>query len=235
MLLAKIPLLLASMIAIHVATTPPQAPASRSERVPSLSTIRETYLLTNFGLVKVVKALWWSASLAEVISILILTSDSRHLLRYLQFGGGDLEALDLSSAFLFGTVVTVAGGLGRVLCYRTLGKFFTFEMSIKKDHDLIRSGPYSVVRHPSYSAAILNCFGMFFVFAWPGSWTRESGVLDTGLGMILVLGPFVFYPLIIISLIRRLPDEEEALHQMFGKEWEQWKKEVPYKLLPFVY
>jgi protein-S-isoprenylcysteine O-methyltransferase Ste14 len=78
-----------------------------------------------------------------------------------------LEVLTISPAFVFGALVASVGGLGRLLAYRALGKHFTFEMSIKKDHGLITSGPYSVVRHPSYTALALNCLGMFFVFISP--------------------------------------------------------------------
>ncbi|KAH6914445.1 hypothetical protein BKA70DRAFT_1520408 [Coprinopsis sp. MPI-PUGE-AT-0042] len=184
---------------------------------------------------KVLKALWWSAALAEIASIFLLASDSTQLLDYLHFNGGDLEALDSSFTFLSGAFMAVAGAVGRVLCYRTLGKFFTFEMSIKKDHGLIKTGPYSIVRHPSYTALALNCLGMLLVFVCPGSWTRESGVLNTTLGRLVVSWVCIIYPSITIALLQRLPEEEAALSKISGREWEQWKKEVPYKLIPFIY
>src|SRR6185437_16196584 len=52
----------------------------------------------------------------------------------------------------------IFGGVMRGVCHRHLGKFFTWEQSIYKDHQLITSGPYSYVRHPAYSGLI--CVGI---------------------------------------------------------------------------
>ena len=42
---------------------------------------------------------------------------------------------------------------------------FTFEMSIRKDHMLITSGPYGVVRHPGYTGFLLVVIGMLLLHA----------------------------------------------------------------------
>ncbi|KAH7884185.1 hypothetical protein F5I97DRAFT_1669120 [Phlebopus sp. FC_14] len=42
---------------------------------------------------------------------------------------------------------------------------------------LITSGPYAVVRHPSYTGFILCVLGVLVVHGSPGSWLRTSGVL----------------------------------------------------------
>ena len=55
------------------------------------------------------------------------------------------------------------GGLIRYKCYRTLGSMFTFEMSIRKDHILVTSGPYAIVRHPSYTGIILVAIAVSLV------------------------------------------------------------------------
>ena len=68
-----------------------------------------------------------------------------------------------------------------------------------------------------------------------GSWTRESGVLNTLIGRVAFIWLSLLYPLVVLALFKRLPEEEAALHKMFGKKWEQWKKEVPYMLIPFIY
>ena len=47
------------------------------------------------------------------------------------------------------------------MTYRQLGRFFVFEASIQKDHELIVSGPYSVVRHPSYTGFFMVAGGWF--------------------------------------------------------------------------
>jgi len=41
--------------------------------------------------------------------------------------------------------------------------------------------------------------------------------------------------IIIFGLFRRISQEDEALHQLAGKKWEDWAQRVPYKLVPFIY
>jgi len=41
--------------------------------------------------------------------------------------------------------------------------------------------------------------------------------------------------IIIFGLFRRISKEDEALHQLTGKKWEDWAQRVPYKLVPLVY
>jgi len=57
------------------------------------------------------------------------------------------------------------GGLIRLECYRQLGTMFTFEMSIRKDHMLVTSGPYGIVRHPGYTGILLVISGMLLLHA----------------------------------------------------------------------
>jgi protein-S-isoprenylcysteine O-methyltransferase Ste14 len=73
---------------------------------------------------------------------------------------GAAEKIQFSSLFLLGTFLTGLGGYIRYSCYRELGRLFTFEMSIRKDHKLVTSGPYSIVRHPGYTGAVLTVVGI---------------------------------------------------------------------------
>lgn len=57
--------------------------------------------------------------------------------------------------------MTISGAYLRVLCYKSLGSLFTFEMSIRDDHRLVKDGPYQVVRHPSYLGLLLTMVGLF--------------------------------------------------------------------------
>ena len=43
---------------------------------------------------------------------------------------------------------------------RELGSMFTFEVGIRKDHRLVESGPYAVLRHPSYTGLLLGIVGI---------------------------------------------------------------------------
>ena len=52
------------------------------------------------------------------------------------------------------------GGYIRWACYRALGRLFTFEMSIRDNHELVTDGPYGWVRHPAYTGILLIVAGV---------------------------------------------------------------------------
>jgi isoprenylcysteine carboxyl methyltransferase (ICMT) family protein YpbQ len=56
-----------------------------------------------------------------------------------------------------GVVLFVAGLLLRWWAIITLGRFFTVDVTIEKDHELVERGPFRVVRHPSME----KCSGVF--------------------------------------------------------------------------
>ena len=45
----------------------------------------------------------------------------------------------------------IGGSLLRLWCFKCLKEYFTFNVTIKKDHKLITTGPYSLLIHPSVS------------------------------------------------------------------------------------
>ena len=101
------------------------------------------------------------------------------------------------------------------MSFRYLGRFFWFEASIQKDHELIVSGPYSVVRHPSYTGFILIYGGWSPWHPSRGSWIMESGLWNTMLGRLLVLIYFSHLTLIIILVLARMSKEDMALKNQF--------------------
>jgi protein-S-isoprenylcysteine O-methyltransferase Ste14 len=58
-----------------------------------------------------------------------------------------------------GAAVTVAGLLIAIWARFYLGANWSATVTVKQDHQLIRSGPYSVVRHPIYSGLLLAMLG----------------------------------------------------------------------------
>jgi protein-S-isoprenylcysteine O-methyltransferase Ste14 len=59
------------------------------------------------------------------------------------------------------TGVVVAGS-GMLLCVwarHHLGEYWSDKVGLKVDHQLIRSGPYAVLRHPIYSGVLLGIAG----------------------------------------------------------------------------
>jgi len=131
----------------------------------------------------------------------------------------DSAGVELTPQSTIGMVFAISGGLLRFQCYRTLGRYFTFEVSIRKGHQLVTTGPYSIVRHPSYSAMLLMTIGMILWFTSGGAqWLRESGVLGTFSGSTIAFGVVALASGIAASLCRRVPLEDELLKYLFKQD-----------------
>jgi len=86
--------------------------------------------------------------------------------------------------FALGTGLVIGGCLLRKWCFTTMGNMFTFEIKVQEEHRLVTWGPYAYVRHPSYTGLIMIFAGLGIWQASPGSWIRESGVLETTVGRV---------------------------------------------------
>ncbi|KAG5721034.1 hypothetical protein E4T56_gene17956 [Termitomyces sp. T112] len=111
-----------------------------------------------------------------------------------------------------------------------MGKFFTLEFAVFDDHQLATTGPYSIVRHPSYSGAVVMYAGLVLWHAFPGSYLMESGILDAVLGKVVVSTLVLQSTTIIVALFLRSRDEDDAMHKKFGKTWEEWAKKLLYSI-----
>ncbi|NTW48955.1 MAG: isoprenylcysteine carboxylmethyltransferase family protein [Chlorobiales bacterium] len=97
---------------------------------------------------------------------------------------------------------------------RTLGKFFD-RLTVKKDHALVTTGIYGVVRHPVYLSYLVLFFGgcLLLQSLW-------------GLVLLLVAGGITFG--------NHIRVEEAMLEKKFGAEFLGYKKKTK-KLIPFLY
>ena len=144
------------------------------------------------------------------------------------------SALDvrITLTFLLGTLLCATGGIMRIFCYRALGRHFTFELSLRKDHKLVTDGPYSIVRHPSYTALIMVTIGTLLCLTSTGSWLSESGIMGTLIGRLLIVAWAAEVAWIPIVMIIRVGTEDEILRSEFKDEWLAWSRRTPYKLIP---
>ena len=85
---------------------------------------------------------------------------------------------------------------------------------IKRDHQLIRSGPYSFVRHPIYSGLLL-------------------AILGTATYIGEIRGLFAL-ALAIIGLKWKSLTEESFMQEQFGSSYIEYKRHVK-ALIPFVW
>lgn len=72
----------------------------------------------------------------------------------------DPDKIRATPLFFLGTLLTGLGGYIRYKCYREMGTMFTFEMSIRRQHRLVTSGPYCIVRHPGYTGILCAVTGV---------------------------------------------------------------------------
>jgi protein-S-isoprenylcysteine O-methyltransferase len=117
---------------------------------------------------------------------------------------------------LLGIVLFAAGLALRWYSIVQLGRFFTVNVSIAADHELIESGPYRFVRHPSY-----------------------TGMLTAFLGFALTLGNWAALLIMMVPVswvfVYRMNVEERALRAALGERYVAYSGRTKKRLLPFIY
>jgi protein-S-isoprenylcysteine O-methyltransferase Ste14 len=146
-----------------------------------------------------------------------------------------LQPVPITPAFLAGSIMVIIGGVVRLYCSLALGKHWNSLLSIRKEHKLVTSGLYSVVRHPSYTAFLIKYVGLIVMYGSTGSWMRESGVLQVPFVKVIAAIYFLLFTALAGLAIQRPPEEDKMLQRALGEEWESWAKRVKYRLLPGVY
>jgi protein-S-isoprenylcysteine O-methyltransferase Ste14 len=120
---------------------------------------------------------------------------------------------------LAGTLLLVLGVLLHIWTGKMLGVRGIMgmpEISRQVHEDLVTTGPFSMVRHPTYLAHTLMFSGVFLI----------TGVVSVGT---VALVDFAVVNTIIIPL------EEKELLDRFGGVYEDYRKRVPSKFFPFMH
>ncbi len=114
-----------------------------------------------------------------------------------------------------GIAVVAIGLLIRWYSIIYLGRFFTVNVAIAQDHQLIDTGPYRRVRHPSYTGALLAFIGLGVCMQ---NWLSL---------LILAVGPTA-------AFMHRIRVEEAALAGAFGERYLDYMLRTQ-RLIPGVY
>ncbi|TCD62699.1 hypothetical protein EIP91_006560 [Steccherinum ochraceum] len=146
------------------------------------------------------------------------------------------SSLRVTPILVGGTLLGCFGALLRLACYRHLGRHFTFELALRKEHKLITDGPYSFVRHPSYLGSTLYFAGLLACQFTEGSWWVEGGMWSTALGKVVGTWWLAYVAFLLVSMvIIRTPREDKVLKEEFGEQWVKWQKQTPYRVLPLIF
>jgi protein-S-isoprenylcysteine O-methyltransferase Ste14 len=119
-----------------------------------------------------------------------------------------------AAVMIAGLAVEALGLCLTIWARRHLGRNWSGEISIKVDHELIRSGPYRLLRHPIYTGLLTMYVGTALV---TGEWLAVVGVAAA-----------------VFAYWRKIRLEEANLNAAFAGEYEAWRRET-WALLPGVY
>jgi protein-S-isoprenylcysteine O-methyltransferase Ste14 len=132
-------------------------------------------------------------------------------------GGGVLfeRFLPRSYATYWSGTALVALGLAFSVWARILlGRNWSGTVTVKQEHELIRSGPYAHLRHPIYTGLLLALIGSAIV---RGEWR----------GVLAVLIAFA-------ALWRKLGLEERWMTETFGDDYRRYRERTA-ALIPFIF
>ncbi|KAJ7640823.1 hypothetical protein DFH06DRAFT_1215327 [Mycena polygramma] len=225
MSLPKILCIVVATLGLHTAQTSPNPPLLDSEK--PIATTGLEFMLASHRLRLILTGVYWLVAVAESVSIVAqFASPSTWAERilYTLALGGDFTRIHLSPTptLVLGSLLIICGAIIRLWCYHALGKHFTFETGIVKNHQLVTTGPYSIVRHPSYSGAFLVYVGLMLYYGTPGSWIMECLIKGSTAGKAFGVFYALLMLLVVMGLGWRIPKEDEALRTEFGKAWEDW-------------
>ncbi|CDO75925.1 hypothetical protein BN946_scf184873.g14 [Trametes cinnabarina] len=235
--LLKVPLLLGNAVCTYYGLTPAQPlPKEEEQKRYEKPDIIGRTLRAQVALITVSKWLCCCISLAEAAAILAQHFPSPISDRVLHLLVPSPNAsLGITPATTVACAMGIAGGLTRMWCYRTLGNNFTWSMSIQQEHKLGTSGPYAIVRHPSYTAWTIMVLGNFALLLSKGSYFVEAGWLRRPLGKIFAGSHIGYMTFVTLHLLSRAHQEDVILKEEFGEQWEKWSKRTPYRLVPYIY
>ena len=107
-----------------------------------------------------------------------------------------------------GLLLFVVALVVRLTAIRALGRFWSLHLEIRPQHQLVITGPYARVRHPAYTAIMVEVLAIPLV--GQAYWT-------------LALALFVYIPVLLI----RWRNEEREMIGKFGEQYLQYRQRVP--------
>jgi protein-S-isoprenylcysteine O-methyltransferase Ste14 len=120
----------------------------------------------------------------------------------------------LAAVSITGAAFTFAGLLMALWARFFLGRNWSGEITVKQNHQLVRTGPYAIVRHPIYSGFLFALLGTALVF----------GQVRCFVGLVLAAIGWRLKSLV----------EEQYMTEQFGADYTAYQREVR-ALVPFIW
>ena len=117
--------------------------------------------------------------------------------------------------FWAGLLLMATGLALRFWAIRVLARFFTIDVNIQPGHELIRHGPYRLLRHPSYTGSLMTFLGF-------------------GLGLGNVWSLLVVMAPVTVAFLWRMRIEERVLAEAFPTQYPEYARRTK-RLIPFVW
>ena len=114
-----------------------------------------------------------------------------------------------------GAAVALAGIGLRIWSVATLGRYFTYVVKVTGDQPVIETGPYRLLRHPSYAGALLTAIGI-------------------GLSLRLALAPLILAAIQLVAYSIRMGVEERALADGIGEPYRAYMRRTK-RIVPYVW
>jgi len=147
------------------------------------------------------------------------------------YPGGQLTITTTIACFFM-----ISGAFFRYWAQVTCDQFFTWELAIRPGHKLCTRGPYSIVRHPSYTG-LFAVYVAHLLFGFSRhTLMRECTSQTYPLPYQVFCGVVICIQLMIyVTIPKRMPKEDEMLKKEFGKEWEEWATKTKHKVIPGIW
>jgi protein-S-isoprenylcysteine O-methyltransferase Ste14 len=130
-------------------------------------------------------------------------------------------AITNASVFLFwflfwlGILLIYAGIALRLYAITMLGAFFTTTVAVAPEQTVISSGPYRLIRHPSYTGFLITLLG--FGLSFTNNW----------LSLLVIMG------CALLGFSYRIHVEEHVLQAQLGQRYQEYMRHTK-RLIPFV-
>ncbi|PPR01328.1 hypothetical protein CVT24_006330 [Panaeolus cyanescens] len=227
MILYKLPLIATLVYAINYSGRPPVSKAIYKNQPPTPLVER---LFSNVG--PTLTLCFWIEGVLEFTCLLLCGLFAMSEEKPFHTTCKPLTGSVVPVHYMVGWSLIVAGTFLRRACYKELARLFTFVIGIQKGHQLITTGPYSIVRHPGYAAFVLINAGLILVHVnhqpIPSSFSPviEAIVRIYNAAYILVSTAATVF------LLKRADLEEKLLQAEFGDAWVKWARTVRWKFVP---